>query len=678
MNKIKTEGYNLFVVESLPGEEGGWLSRTILHYCIHLIKVRIQTACIKASSALVTSNKALIEWQPRDVGITEVRIPDQLAYKYKNHANFSLLHQFVDAVIKESEGRGHGDLFVHKGVPLLKVVEPRWIDPLFNQILWRLDFCADYISSRPRPDRVAVFAGRQIAPSIKKFFALAGVRRAAGDPVIDFLLWLHSGISSLSLSLQVHGMSKRNAWMGQSKHANFSNWGQETGLRRILFIGTIDRTVARLREIAPLLITKGYEVYLVANARITLAAELRSLGVKVAFLGDFYPKINNKPLSGKKRKSSRSAVKDIVNATQGRQFKYQGIELGALASEYLYDAICRFRNAAIDSVDIADHVLDLIQPHLVVTFEENEFPRAITFLAKVRSIPSATLLLLSPAWYPGLLRREQNEIWVSGDVLKRLFCPWSDGRKVTVIGDPLVDRARDRRVAFDKDEFCVTHDIPLGGGLFGVLSTWPDYSSVTLEDIKTLLCTASMYAVALGKVLIVKCHPMQEADQVKRWMRHWRCDGVVISNCDLIDFSMACDVVFVPSTTAIWQVMLAGTPIVSFQHPPTDLDSGPFGMGYGTERGVVQLSAESPQFDLVSALASPDSTLRAEQIMRGFKHVSEHVGPLDGNAVKRFVAEIETCFLRRSKEGDMESCIRPQLINMSKQGLQGKAFLNLK
>ena len=136
--------------------------------------------------------------------------------------------------------------------------------------------------------------------------------------------------------------------------------------------------------------------------------------------------------------------------------------------------------------------------------------------------------------------------------------------------------------------------------------------------------------------MLVKRHPLQPLGQIQSWLKKWDCKGIVLSDCDLVDFSMACEIVFTPATTAIWQVMLAGTPLASFQKPPYDLDSSVYGLGFSSGRGVIQLDEKNPNFNLISDLVSSPS-VRSEQIRRGFCHVAEHMGEMDGGSVKRLV-----------------------------------------
>jgi hypothetical protein len=255
-------------------------------------------------------------------------------------------------------------------------------------------------------------------------------------------------------------------------------------------------------------------------------------------------------------------------------------------------------------------------------------------------VATSSFLILSPSFFPGLIRREQDNVWTSGIVLKDLYAQWVDNRKIVAIGDPLADRAKVRRCHFMRTDFLRTNNIVPDLKVIGLLSSVPDHSSIFPEDLETLFRSASKCAKELGVALVVKCHPLQSENTVQRWMRQWHCNGLIIRNCDLFDFSLACDLIFAPYTTAVWQAMLAGTPVVSTQRVVVELDQSLNGMGFCAAKGIVHLDSEALNYSLITALIDEKSAIRRDQIFRGFEHVQEHVGPLDGGSGNRMMIQI--------------------------------------
>ena len=81
-------------------------------------------------------------------------------------------------------------------------------------------------------------------------------------------------------------------WLGKSKKDfKLENWNKKK--KRILIIGTIDRTAVRVLDLAPELIHQNFDIYFLALDRISLKKELEKVGVNFAFAGDFILKKDN-------------------------------------------------------------------------------------------------------------------------------------------------------------------------------------------------------------------------------------------------------------------------------------------------------------------------------------------------------------------------------------------------
>lgn len=137
--------------------------------------------------------------------------------------------------------------------------------------------------------------------------------------------------------------------------------------------------------------------------------------------------------------------------------------------------------------------------------------------------------------------------------------------------------------------------------------------------------------------VLVEAHPAQSLKEIQGWFRRWQCPAVpIVKDGSLFDYCVASDVVVAPVTTAIHQAMMAGTPVLCLQ----SADCRSFqSMGYDVlaGKGVVHIDTNVDPVPTINALVS-DGLVRQDQIMRGYRHVEEHVGPRDGDAARRFVA----------------------------------------
>ena len=117
-------------------------------------------------------------------------------------------------------------------------------------------------------------------------------------------------------------------------------------------------------------------------------------------------------------------------------------------------------------------------------------------------------------------------------------------------------------------------------------------------------------------------------------MAEWGCSSLVVQEWDLLELCLAADLVCVPVTSAMWQAMLARTPVVCIQ-PRARLEQyDQLGIDYLKGKGIIHISPEEDPVPIFKKLLF-DPSARQAQIERGLIHVTEHVGPLDGCSSQR-------------------------------------------
>ena len=558
---------------------------------------------------------------------------DKNAYKYKNSFNFKILHDYILNLNNIVENSKLKHFLIFKGIHVIKVLEPRLLDNLFNGVLWKLDFYIDQLNKKPK--KIYLFDFNLVEKSLKAVIKHKELKYKIGDYIIYFVICILKYFLVTSIR---NNKFYDDTWLGKSLNPKLQMWNQKKNRKRILIIGTIDRTAVRVLDLLPQMNEQNYEVYFLALKRITLKDELEKNGVKFAFAGDFKSKETSpfKNFNVNLKKILRNEI--YKNKTY---FSFKCIDFSSDIFNTVLKILNDYKMRAIDAIDIANNTIDKCCPDLILSFEENELPRAFNYVSKQKNINFLNAIHLSPAWYPGLIRREYKNIFVSGNILKKLFQPWNKKSKISIVGDPIHDNFNKKKNRFNHKEFRNKHFIPGNKGLIGLFSTWPDDSTVDIYEIKKLFFNANKIAKKFDKTLLIRPHPLQEIDLIEKWLRDWKCEGYIIKNTDILDFSIASEIIFLTATTAVWYPMIIGTPVVTFQKIPPDLDKSLYGLGFNQNKGIFYIDDVNKKQNEIKKLFDKNSKFRKTLFKKANKHVKEHVGELNMESSKIFISKIK-------------------------------------
>ena len=562
---------------------------------------------------------------------------DQEAYKYKNNFDFKIIHSFMSKIMNIIEKTKLKDALIYNDIHILKILEPRILDQLFNGILWKLDFYGDRL--KDKPNEIFLFDLTLLQRTVKKLIKQSGLRYKVADYWVSFLILFLKLTKALIKNKKLKYDDK---WLGKSKDFKLENWNKKKEKKRILIIGTIDRTAVRVLDLAPELIHQNFDIYFLALDRISLKKELEKVGVNFAFAGDFILKKDNYSKVNYKIILEQQIIKNK------NKFIYKNLNFENEFYNIIINILEEYKFRAFDTINIADNVLKISSPDVILSFEENELPRAFNFLSKKKNIEVVNAIHLSPAWYPGLIKREYNNIFVSGIILKKLFHPWNKNSKISIVGDPIYSNFKKKSEKFNLKRFINYYSIPEKNGLVGLFSTWPDDSYVNINEIKKLFCQADKIAKKFNKTLLIRPHPMQEISLIKKWLRDWKCEGIIINKSDILEFSMASEIIFLTSTTAVWYPMLCNTPVVTFQKITKDLDESIYGLGYNQNKGVFFVDDIEKKQNQIKNLFYKNSNFRKKLLAKANNHFKEHIGIIDKSSSKIFVSKINKLVLKNN------------------------------
>jgi hypothetical protein len=339
--------------------------------------------------------------------------------------------------------------------------------------------------------------------------------------------------------------------------------------------------------------------------------------------------------------NARSAWAKLRKQHSPTKHTWQGIDLLRLADIALERSFFVHLAQAVLAFQVADRAMQKINPDLVLCFEDSELPRAVSRLAKRINVPSVAYIPHSPAVYPGLLRRSQEQLLVSGSMLHPQMSQWRIADSISVVGDTLADGVGRKKRLFSRTAFWAHHKLESRQGVIGVLSTWPDHSLVTLAEITNQFAKAVEVGTHLNRPVAIKLHPLQDENSVKNWLSSLGVKASILRNCDLLDFCFACDVIIAPVTTAVMQAMMAGVPVVYFQSKEVDIETNVHAdYGFSNHEGIRCIAPGENAIEVLSdLLLNPDK--RAAQIKKGLQYVSKHVGEMDGLNSRRFVDSLD-------------------------------------
>ena len=231
--------------------------------------------------------------------------------------------------------------------------------------------------------------------------------------------------------------------------------------------------------------------------------------------------------------------------------------------------------------------------------------------------------------------------------MKKLFHPWNKNSKISIVGDPIYSNFKKKSEKFNLKRFINYYSIPEKNGLVGLFSTWPDDSYVNINEIKKLFCQADKIAKKFNKTLLIRPHPLQEISLIKKWLRDWKCEGIIINKSDIIEFSMASEIIFLTSTSAVWYPMLCNTPVVTFQKITKDLDESIYGLGYNQNKGVffvddIEKTKSNKKIFFIKIV------ILEKLLAKANNHFKEHIGIIDKSSSKIFVSKINKLVLKNN------------------------------
>ena len=611
----------------------GWAQRQIAAYAAE----RATRVCEAQDGTLLLASDATAEAidprRCRAISYNALQVPALLA------ADYEALYKFADAMVAAFDRAG----LEHAGVSLTRVLEFRWLDPLFHKVLFHADTLSAVISQTRATRLVLLDDGsdiEQMLADVGRQQRLAVVVAGEGR-IVHRMKQAMTAPRWSEQPAEFRRMIARD--LSHLKEAARKDAFNTLSVPRVLFIGRMDRTVERLCAAVPsLLRSSEFSPALLYSWRVTLASKLP----REVPCSSIYDWIG--------RGDAERIVRDVrVVATQAWQrvskdaehtlgHLYRGTPLFRAAKPLVEHVIREGAPRAALLVAMASAALDVASPSLVVSFEDGDTNRAFNLLSRQRGIPSLAYYVLSPAYGPQLVRRTQGWLAVSGESLRTAFSSQMTvhPERLRIVGDTLTDAVAGRSRRGARAQVAESLGLSPERPIVALLSTWVA-PPIRLDDIRTVFTrTAAAVRDLPGAQLVIKVHPLQPVEQVRSWMQSWQCEGTVVRSIDLLDLSLAVDVVSAPTTTAIWQPMLAGTPVLCVQPRRSVEFFEPFEYGYLSGKGVVFVPEDQDAGPVLRSLLF-DQGARAEQIERGLAHAVRHVGPIDGRAGERLRGLIE-------------------------------------
>lgn len=191
------------------------------------------------------------------------------------------------------------------------------------------------------------------------------------------------------------------------------------------------------------------------------------------------------------------------------------------------------------------------------------------------------------------------------------------------------------------NNFWGKHGIKTDKGIIGVIASWPDGAIVTLAEMHKQFTKAFEVAEKLNLTVVIKAHPLQDVESVKRWMDDLGIRGYIVRDCNLLDFCASSLLIVSPLSSAVVQAMMAEIPVVHFQLAGIDKrNSAHLSYGFANHLGVRCITDGEDSFKIIKELIL-DPDVRQAQVMRGKVYVEQHVGPVDGFCSQRFLAALD-------------------------------------
>ncbi|MEI6437718.1 MAG: hypothetical protein WCO69_03085 [Candidatus Omnitrophota bacterium] len=611
----------------LYGGSSGWPAK------VNRLALAGLAALLKNSS--LGQVDALCSWddflQQKDVaGPRQYSYDRESIYQF-NHVDFAAMHSFLDELYAISKELGPEFGLVHAGIPLLSPIEIRWVDPFLRQRLAPINVVQKILRSE-QPARVLGLGRGSMMDIVREASAQAGVdfERQQGPAAWPFDLASRTRVRIPFRSMDDTLLK----WL--PPEADTRAFAQPKGRPRVLFIGWLDRTVERLVAALPQLRENlDADLFCLAPRRVSLIGELQSQGVHYSDMHHWISQQEGRRLIGDARKAAARGWQEIQSLSVKRMGqRWYGLPIFPYAEPFLKQACLEGVPFSFHFVESARRAIDRCRPDLVVCFEEWELPRAVSLLCRERQIPTVAYYAISNSNYPGLIRRSQDWLAASGEVLATAFKQQFPEGQHRIVGDTLVDKALESSVPDVRSKVCAELGLAPDKPVVLLLSTYV-VGVVTFKDLEEMFKrTFQGVAGVKDAQLIIKAHPLQPIEDIKKWLKMWGCRGVVVRDYNLLSLCLAADLVSVPVTTAAWQPMLARVPVVCLLRREVVEQFQDMRYDFLENKGVVHIALEADPAVVFNRLIT-DPVARQEQIERGVRHAEEHVGPADGKAGAR-------------------------------------------
>jgi hypothetical protein len=558
-----------------------------------------------------------------------------------NRADNATLHDFADALKAISLAAPDSFGLAHRRIAFCDVNEMRWLDLLLNERL----FYAQVVDERLQRQPAAALVTLTRRSRIERIAMEVGRSRGRSVSVRARLSWANLALLGQERPVfdELRLMTDRDLAYVQSAEAPSFRPASKP---RVLFIGRLNRTVERLRAALPAFARRGdCELFLLYSWRVTGVERFVEAGVPTSFMYSWISYPEAQSLMQRVRAVAPRGWEHVRSQADAKlTHSFHGSRVFEVAADMLRAMSLHGAARAALFVEIASRVIDRLKPSVIVSFEDWEVNRAFSRIAERAGIPTLAYYALSPANFQNLVRRSQKWLAVAGEAMPVSYSSgvhdW--GGRVRVVGDTLIDRLTTETRAQARVRVCATHGLDPARPILLLLSTWVAFPLELWEVRELFQRTCHAARQIPGLQVVVKAHPLQPIEMVKQWMREWDCEGLAVRDVDLFELARASDVVSTPSTSALWQCLMAGTPAICVQPRKNVEQFESLGYEYLAGRGVVFIPEGEPVVPVLKRLLF-DARARAEQIQKGYDHARDHVGPADGRSGERlavFVSDI--------------------------------------
>lgn len=556
------------------------------------------------------------------------------------NGDFEAIHDFADALFDVCTEGGKELGLIQGQAPVLKLLEINWIEPLYTRLLYYAQAVSDSLDTYPI-SRLSVGSSQSDVERIGLACARSlGLATSSADYGYARLL---SFLMGPRWPQTREGLREATDHCVDVFSSGLSSGSSRSGRPRVICLARMDRSVARLESVlGNTTVLEEFDLHVVADRRVSLVQSLGSLGASCTYYGDWLNRREARQIVRSNRARLRDGWRYIDRRSSRFPHQYQGVTIYPYARKLLRIVTEESGPAAAVECEMARRVMTKLEPSLVVNFEDASANRAMAYAAQEKGIPVLGYYPLSPAKYAGLLRRSPDWLAVPGGSLANsyaggahTFNKYSGEDRLRIVGDTLTDRKVSRSPTEIRRR--VRHDLGLDQDRFLLAlvtrpAIYPAQPESSIEQM--FLRTFRAVRAIPGLQVIVKAHPLQSVAELKSMMSKLGCEACVVQNTGLLEVCAASDLVSIAITSAVWEAMLAPTPIVSVV-PDRYVDAQASFYGYREGGGVVHIGEDEDPTPVFEALLF-DKDARACQLERAAAHVQEHVGPLDGRASQRF------------------------------------------